>query len=112
MILVYVCFIVELFLRLHTYTDVEGRDPLLTKQWMLTDIQNDLILLENQLPFFVLEQFYNLTTMNLLLPPFLRFVSTILRILKLEPFVQDTLHRSFKIYLISSSNLHVGTPNE
>jgi len=70
MILVYACFIIEFFLRLHIY-DVEGRDPLLTKQWMLTDIQNDLILLENQLPFFVLEQFYNLTKMNILFPSFL-----------------------------------------
>jgi len=53
-ILVNACFIIELFLRWRSYSDWEGKDPLLIKPNMLLDIDDDLILLENQLPFFVL----------------------------------------------------------
>ncbi|XP_022632289.1 UPF0481 protein At3g47200 isoform X1 [Vigna radiata var. radiata] len=64
MILVDACFIIELFLRCHEYSYWMEKDPLLLKPWMLDYIQDDLLLLENQLPFFVLEQLYNLTGMN------------------------------------------------
>jgi len=64
MILVDACFIIELFLRCHRYSEWEQKDPLLLKPWMLDYIHRDLLLLENQLPFFVLEQLYNLTGMN------------------------------------------------
>jgi len=64
MILVDACFIIELFLRFHKFTDWVGKDPLVLKDWMRLDIMVDLLLLENQLPFFVLEQLYNLTSMT------------------------------------------------
>ncbi|CAJ1953227.1 unnamed protein product [Sphenostylis stenocarpa] len=71
MILIDACFIIEHFLRWHSRSDWGGKDPLLLKPWMIGDIEHDLILLENQLPFFVLEQLYNLTGMNKHFPSFL-----------------------------------------
>jgi len=64
MILVDACFIIELILRYRTWESWVGVDPLFGKHWMLDDIKADLLLLENQLPFFVLEKLYNLTGMN------------------------------------------------
>ncbi|KAF8369430.1 hypothetical protein HHK36_032559 [Tetracentron sinense] len=39
-------------------------DPILGNMWMPLIIQNDMILLENQLPFFVLEQLFNLVSIS------------------------------------------------
>ncbi|XP_052196890.1 UPF0481 protein At3g47200-like [Diospyros lotus] len=64
MILIDAGFIIELFLR---YCDVHNwvkRDPLFLKPWLAEDVAHDLILLENQLPFFVLEGLFNLATAN------------------------------------------------
>ncbi|XP_027925374.1 UPF0481 protein At3g47200-like [Vigna unguiculata] len=62
MILVDACFIIELFLRWDEITGWVGKDPLIEEDWMRYDIKVDLLLLENQLPFFVLEELYNLMT--------------------------------------------------
>ncbi|CAN1835957.1 UPF0481 protein At3g47200 [Linum perenne] len=46
------CFILELFLR---YSNSDLRlesDPIFTTSWMVLTLQRDLILLENQIPFF------------------------------------------------------------
>ncbi|RDY03339.1 UPF0481 protein, partial [Mucuna pruriens] len=64
MILIDACFIIEFFLRCHKCLDWSEKDPLLQKSWMLSEIYHDLILLENQLPFFVLEELYDLIGMN------------------------------------------------
>ncbi|KAK6947142.1 Protein of unknown function DUF247, plant [Dillenia turbinata] len=56
------CFVIEL-LRLYT-CEKEGKyvdDPIFTTRWMLRTLQRDLLMLENQLPFFVLEELYLLT---------------------------------------------------
>ncbi|XP_031259564.1 UPF0481 protein At3g47200-like [Pistacia vera] len=50
-------FIIELFLR--KYHDDRG-DFLLSKPWLTNAIKLDLQLLENQLPYFVLEELYML----------------------------------------------------
>ncbi|KAG4952357.1 hypothetical protein JHK85_046224 [Glycine max] len=71
MILIDGCFIIELFLRLYRYNYWRGKDPVLLKDWMRMQIKSDLILLENQLPFFVLKQLYNLAGMNQEFPSFL-----------------------------------------
>ncbi|RDX75214.1 UPF0481 protein, partial [Mucuna pruriens] len=71
MVLIDACFIIELFLRFHKYKDWVGKDPLLSKPAMLSEITIGLILLENQLPFFVLEELYSLTGMNIIFSPFL-----------------------------------------
>ncbi|XP_052197437.1 UPF0481 protein At3g47200-like [Diospyros lotus] len=75
MILIDAGFIIELFLR---YCDVRNwvkRDPLFLKPWLAEDVAHDLILLENQLPFLVLEGLFNLATANFVtvdLPTFLQ----------------------------------------
>ncbi|XP_045811058.1 UPF0481 protein At3g47200-like [Trifolium pratense] len=69
-IVVDACFIIELFLRYAFYPDWKEKDPILSKQWLHNDIKRDLILLENQLPFFVLEEIYKLANINLEVPSF------------------------------------------
>ncbi|TKY46094.1 UPF0481 protein [Spatholobus suberectus] len=58
MILVDACFIIEYFLRCYTGLDLIEVNPL-SKSWLEDDIFHDLGLLENQLPFFVLEDIFN-----------------------------------------------------
>jgi len=65
-ILVDALFIIELFLRWHE--DREETDHTKLKPWKRLRIRHDLVLLENQLPFFFLEQLYNDTFKNELLP--------------------------------------------
>ncbi|OMO86290.1 hypothetical protein CCACVL1_09687 [Corchorus capsularis] len=55
-VLVDAAFIIELFLRGHF--DSDG-DPLLSRDYLPICIRMDLWLLENQLPFFVLQQLYD-----------------------------------------------------
>ncbi|XP_052200152.1 UPF0481 protein At3g47200-like isoform X1 [Diospyros lotus] len=64
MILIDAGFIIELFLRYYDVNNWVERDPLFLKPWLAEDVAHDLILLENQLPFFVLEGLYNLATKN------------------------------------------------
>ncbi|RCV32050.1 hypothetical protein SETIT_6G227300v2 [Setaria italica] len=52
------CFVVEFFLKGEDRED----DALIDASWAMQNVFNDLILLENQLPFFVLERFYNIAT--------------------------------------------------
>ncbi|KAL4655092.1 hypothetical protein ACB092_01G425900 [Castanea dentata] len=56
-------FILELFHRYST-DSWDINDPLLTNQWMIPFVMLDLTLLENQLPFFVLEKLFNLAFGN------------------------------------------------
>ncbi|KAK9268540.1 hypothetical protein L1049_000294 [Liquidambar formosana] len=57
------CFVVEL-LRLYKKLDKEDvDDPIFTTRWMLRTLQRDLLMLENQLPFFVLEELFKLTSL-------------------------------------------------
>ncbi|KAM5587362.1 UPF0481 protein [Rosa sericea] len=58
------CFILELFLRFDrslNYMKLEDFeiDPVLKSPWMITALQHDLGLLENQIPFFILELLYD-----------------------------------------------------
>lgn len=73
MVLIDACFIVEHLMRWIRYKDWVAKDPVLQKRWLLNDIIKELILLENQLPFFVLEHLYNLANdMNQEFPSFLK----------------------------------------
>ncbi|OMO69566.1 hypothetical protein CCACVL1_19419 [Corchorus capsularis] len=56
MILLDAVFIIELFIR---HKQNQNDDVLVSKPWLKRDIKVDLILLENQLPFFVLVTLYN-----------------------------------------------------
>ncbi|KAK2420758.1 UPF0481 protein [Trifolium repens] len=71
-IIVDACFIIEHFLRWFYYKDWKENDPILLKLYLCDDIYRDLILLENQLPFFVLEEIYKLANINLQLPSFIK----------------------------------------
>lgn len=53
------CFMLELFIR---YWNADLRvqdDPLFYSSWIILALQRDLALLENQIPFFVLERLYS-----------------------------------------------------
>ncbi|QCD94468.1 hypothetical protein DEO72_LG5g2552 [Vigna unguiculata] len=116
MILVDAFFIIELFLRCHRHSDWERKDPLLLQPGMLVEIEHDLILLENQLPFFVLEQLYNLTGMDKQFPSFLEICFNYFRIFTFASVCPITRPKHFtdllRSSLISSSKLDVRTPNE
>jgi len=62
-------FIIELFWRSY-YDDWSQDDGFLLKPWLASSIRLDLLLLENQLPFFVIEEIYNLsfTSINATVP--------------------------------------------
>ncbi|XP_052197375.1 UPF0481 protein At3g47200-like [Diospyros lotus] len=64
MILIDSCFIIEHFLKYYKADQWRESDPLFLKPWLAEDVAQDLILLENQLPFFVLEGLHNLATKN------------------------------------------------
>ena len=50
-------FILELFLRYHLHI-WPSEDPMFKESFLLPTVTNDLLLLENQLPFFFLEEFF------------------------------------------------------
>ncbi|KAG8087816.1 hypothetical protein GUJ93_ZPchr0010g8459 [Zizania palustris] len=52
------CFIVEFFLK----GEDRAADALVDTAWAMQNVYNDLFLLENQLPFFVVERFYDIAT--------------------------------------------------
>ncbi|XP_056174841.1 UPF0481 protein At3g47200-like [Syzygium oleosum] len=60
-ILVDAVFVVELFIRNHYVEHRDENDEIFCKQWMSNGVFRDVLLLENQVPFFVLENLYNLT---------------------------------------------------
>ncbi|XP_058780995.1 UPF0481 protein At3g47200-like [Vicia villosa] len=53
-------FIIELFWRSY-YDDWSQEDDFLLKPWLASNIRLDLLLLENQLPFFVVEKIFNIS---------------------------------------------------
>ena len=113
MILVDACFIIELFLRWHRFTDWYEKDPLLQKGFMRHDIKVDLLLLENQLPFFVLEELYNLTAMS---ETFLDITFNFFKSLSLGKVCPREIPEHFtdllRFSVISSSKLDLGRLEE
>ncbi|KAI3442142.1 uncharacterized protein J3R85_001458 [Psidium guajava] len=65
MILVDAVFLVELFIRNHYPEYQDENDEIFSKQWMSNAVFHDVLLLENQVPFFVLETLYNLTALKI-----------------------------------------------
>ncbi|XP_057776333.1 UPF0481 protein At3g47200-like isoform X2 [Salvia miltiorrhiza] len=54
------CFIVELLLKRDMVSLREKNDPIIQMDWMIISVQRDLMLFENQLPFFVLCELFDL----------------------------------------------------
>ncbi|KAG7559963.1 hypothetical protein ISN45_Aa05g015280 [Arabidopsis thaliana x Arabidopsis arenosa] len=53
------CFILMLFLIVSRNIDLsEEKDPIFTIPWLLSSIESDLLLLENQVPYFVLQTLF------------------------------------------------------
>ena len=59
MILLDSIFIIELFLRTATRQEYETDDYILSKPWLDEGIKHDFILLDNQLPFFILDELHH-----------------------------------------------------
>ncbi|XP_008229159.1 PREDICTED: UPF0481 protein At3g47200-like [Prunus mume] len=55
------CFIIELFRKYSRLVPIENDDPVFHRPWMHSILINDLLLLENQLPWRVIECLFNLT---------------------------------------------------
>ena len=76
------CFIVEVFRKFRLDTDApalgQGNDPIFELSWMLPSIAQDMILLENQLPFFVIWRLFSMTELPNS-PSYESFLVTILR---------------------------------
>ncbi|KAK9284653.1 hypothetical protein L1049_023829 [Liquidambar formosana] len=53
------CFILELFLR-SKLKDFGDEDPIFHNAWMVPTLWHDLALLENQIPFFILEKLFSI----------------------------------------------------
>ncbi|KAI3916326.1 hypothetical protein MKW98_004767 [Papaver atlanticum] len=54
------CFTIELFLSYSRKELRQRREPIFANSWMLFSVRSDMILLENQLPFFVLQRLFEL----------------------------------------------------
>ncbi|XP_047952549.1 UPF0481 protein At3g47200-like [Salvia hispanica] len=54
------CFIVQLVRKFKSVMLREKNDPIFQMNWMINSLQRDLMLFENQLPFFVLCELYDL----------------------------------------------------
>ena len=52
-------FIIEVLMRFHFPQFLHESDRLFNKPWMLWDIVPNLLLLENQLPFFIIEELFD-----------------------------------------------------
>ncbi|KAG8374147.1 hypothetical protein BUALT_Bualt11G0100600 [Buddleja alternifolia] len=57
------CFVIELFRKFGGIVAFEADDPLLSLSWMYSFFLRDLIRLENQIPFFILQCLFDLTRM-------------------------------------------------
>ncbi|KAK9289327.1 hypothetical protein L1049_007482 [Liquidambar formosana] len=57
------CFVLELFRKVKNPDIIELDDPLFSMLWLLSFFQRDLIKLQNQIPFFVLQRLFDLSKM-------------------------------------------------
>ncbi|KAL0426513.1 UNVERIFIED_CONTAM: hypothetical protein Slati_2826100 [Sesamum latifolium] len=55
------CFVIELFRKFGGVVAFEADDPLLSMSWVYSFFLRDLIRLENQIPFFILQCLFDLT---------------------------------------------------
>ncbi|XP_056165875.1 UPF0481 protein At3g47200-like [Syzygium oleosum] len=55
------CFIIELFCKVERIVPADHEDPLFTMAWVLPFLMRDLLRLENQIPYFVLQELFDLS---------------------------------------------------
>ncbi|XP_030458536.1 UPF0481 protein At3g47200-like [Syzygium oleosum] len=55
------CFIIELFCKVGRIVPADPNDPLVTMAWILPSLMRDLLRLENQIPYFVLQKLFDLS---------------------------------------------------
>ncbi|XP_030458537.1 UPF0481 protein At3g47200-like [Syzygium oleosum] len=55
------CFIIELFCKVGRIVPADLDDPLFTMAWVLPFLMRDLLRLENQIPYFVLQKLFDLS---------------------------------------------------
>ncbi|KAG7995591.1 hypothetical protein I3843_01G117500 [Carya illinoinensis] len=56
------CFIIELFRKCKGLNPRDDHDPIFQIDWMLNAIEVDLLLFENQLPYFVLDKLFEISS--------------------------------------------------
>ena len=57
-IMVDAAFIIELMMRYYILPSTHEKDHIFYKPWLIRKIMDDILLLENQLPFFILESLF------------------------------------------------------
>ena len=57
-IMVDTAFIIELMMRYYILPSTHEKDHIFYKPWLIRKIMDDILLLENQLPFFILESIF------------------------------------------------------
>ncbi|XP_040869440.1 UPF0481 protein At3g47200 isoform X2 [Glycine max] len=114
------CFIIEYFLRSLEWTQ---EDPLLSKPWLRCDVKLDLILLENQLPWFVLEEIFNLTepscfngeVSSFFVVAFhyfkVHFLQSILPGVDISKFTIDHFHMHYQQYIMKPDHIDMQLHN-
>ncbi|KAI6685276.1 hypothetical protein NL676_031189 [Syzygium grande] len=55
------CFIIELLCKVGRMVPADPNDPLVTMAWILPSLMRDLLRLENQIPYFVLQKLFDLS---------------------------------------------------
>ncbi|KAF8039429.1 hypothetical protein BT93_B1845 [Corymbia citriodora subsp. variegata] len=55
------CFIIELFCEVGRLVQADHEDPLFTMAWVLPFLMRDLLWLENQIPYFVLQKLFDMS---------------------------------------------------
>lgn len=108
------CFILELFLTFSSTDPMLHKDPIFSYSWMIPTLQRDLALLENQIPFVLLNLLFNLTvrhssaeTTNVLHELALRFFQSALSVD--EETIRTTGRRSCNHLLDLIHNCYIPT---
>ncbi|KAJ4979778.1 hypothetical protein NE237_010558 [Protea cynaroides] len=58
------CFIIEIFRIAGNLVQSDPQDPILTLSWLFPSLLRDLLRLENQIPFFILQSLFDLSKMS------------------------------------------------
>lgn len=58
------CFVIELLCKATGVLPIDASDPIFNTRWILPLVKTDLLMLENQLPFFLLQRLFNLMNVS------------------------------------------------